>query len=420
VLGVLLLGMAGGALAQWWDRATALRDSVAVSAEPLPEMALRAPFVVAERQASSNLSGTVGNIGETDYLPPQDAYSTLVNRPGLFQPGYEVLLSQRLALTGQAEGARCGFSAAAQKRMGGMFGHSLERAIAARDFMLIAKERDAWGYCDGETPVVVVPLTKLHNWLSPRDVPAGVAVYNGTTGELRIQDTVEPGDLPGPAVSISQAERINDSLQTYGGSPWSTLLVQTGLTDQPKDEDDTNLGNFTNFSLAVGPQGGEGYVSPFTSRASSRSIDVVTVLDTARATAGQPASVALYRLASPRQSNAATADRIKADYADLPGWATGLEIMEIVPGGEGTWHASIGLRQNVTHRVELKADGSSCLLTATGQRLSCSGTAGPAEPVEDGGSGVDAGTDLSTLDDAELMRFHDAVVAELHRRLTAP
>ena len=184
--------------------ATDLRDSVAVSAEPLPEMALRAPFVVAERQSSSEpLRHRRQHRG--DGLPaPQDGH-TPGESPGPFQPGYEVLLSQRLALTGQADGTRCSFSAAAQKRMGGMFGHSLERAIAARDFMLIAKERDAWGYCDGETPMVVVPLTRLHNWLAPRDVPAGAAVYNGASGELRILDTFRTlGTCRGPAVSISR------------------------------------------------------------------------------------------------------------------------------------------------------------------------------------------------------------------------
>ena len=49
----------------------------------------------------------------------------------------------------------------AGKRMDGWFGNSLTRAIAEKDSMLIAKKDDAWGYCDGDTPKVVVPFRML-------------------------------------------------------------------------------------------------------------------------------------------------------------------------------------------------------------------------------------------------------------------
>ena len=93
------------------------------------------------------------------------------------------------------------------------------------------------------------------------------------------------------------------------------------------------------------------------------------MLDSSQVRAGENASTKLYTLRTPRQSNAATADKIKADYSSLSDWATGMAVMEIVPGGEGIWHASIGQKQNVNYRVQLNADGSSCLLTATGNKL---------------------------------------------------
>lgn len=422
IAGVLVLLGAGGMILQNWDRATTLRDTVVVATEPLPAMGMRAPFLVAERQASSNLSGTVGHIGETDYLPATDTYSTLVNRPGPLNPGYEAIVSQQLALTGNAESTMCHFSAEANKRMGGYFGHSITRAIAARDHMLIAKEKDAWGYCDEKKPYLVVPLTKLHNWFSPIDIPAGVAVYDGITGNLEILDSVEPGQLPGPVISMSQAQRVNASMATFGGTWWSTLISQSGLTDQPKDEDDTNFANASNFSLAVGADKHQGYVSPFTSRASSRTIDRVAVLDSSRVTAGTQAQASLYTLAIPRQSNAATADGIKSTYASMPGWAAGMAVMEIVPGGGSeVWQASIGQKQNVNYRVELLADGTSCLLTAVGERLSCSDGAGTTTVVtgttESPDTPIKTDSDPAKLTDKQLIELHEAIVDEMHRRL---
>lgn len=99
-------------------------------------------------------------------------------------------------------------------------------------------------------------------------------------------------------------------------------------------------------------------------------------MDSSQASAESKANVTLHTLKTPRQSNAATADKIKADYSSLSDWATGMAVMEIVPGGEGVWHASIGQKQNVNYRVQLNADGSSCLLTPAGEKLRCSSNAG--------------------------------------------
>lgn len=113
---------------------------------------------------------------------------------------------------------------------------------------------------------------------------------------------------------------------------------------------------------------GSVYVSRFTFRASSRSLEDV-VVESGHLIDGEAATAVLYRLAQPRQSNAATADKIKADFSDLNGWATGLSVQEIIPVSGDEWVASIGLIQNVVHRVLVKADGSSCLANATGETI---------------------------------------------------
>jgi hypothetical protein len=342
-----------------------------------------------------------------------------VDRPGLGNPGYTAVISQKIALTGSAVGTPCSFSDDASKRMDGWFLNSLTRSIAAHDSMLVAEGRDAWGYCDGDTPKVVVPVTKFDGWILPKHVPAGVAIYNGKTGELEFRKEAKAGDLPGPVIGISHAERLNNSLETFNGTWWTFLMGQSGLTDDVKDGDDPNAGNSSNFSLAYNEERGKEsvYVSPFTSRASSRSIDYISVMDSGHVTAGQNASVTLYKLAESRQSNAATADKVKSDFSELPGWATGWKVQEIVPVSSTEWAASIGLNQNVNYRVMIKADGTSCLRNAKGEKIRCTG-----DPVNGGTAGSESGTpavsgDIAALSNEQLAQLQDAVTKEVLKRL---
>lgn len=423
ILGILAVVIAiPVSMSAAWNADVILRNGVEVVAsetELLPETGLRAPYLIAERQASSNSSGTVGDITGTTHLAGSNKYSTLVERRGWLRPGYETMIVQQLALTGQATGERCDFAPHANKRMNGFLGNSLTRAIAGIDHSLVAKDTDTWGYCDDGTPKIVVPVTKIKNWATPHNVPAGVVIYNGATDQLEYKTTIESGELPGPAVSISQSRRVNASLATLNGGWWSThILKSTGITDEPKDADDTNLGSHSNFSLSY-DKDQFGFFSPFTSRASSRTIDHVSVMDSSKVTAGAHADTKLYALKTPRQSNAATADKIKADYSSLSDWATGMAVMEIVPGGEGIWHASIGQKQNVNYRVQLSADGSSCLLTATGTKLRCSTDATDAP-----GEAPEAGTEIAVVDptgltNEQLKTLHEALVKEIHARIGA-
>lgn len=409
----------------WRDYAQKVHylSTVSISDEGTPKLQERAPFTVAERQATSNLGGINGAVGPTDYLADSNHYTTLVSRPGPGNPGYAAIIDQQLALTGQATGTPCAFSDAAGKRMDGWFGNSLTREIAAHDSMLIADDKDAWGYCDDGKPKVVVPVTKLSGWLAPVNVPAGVAIYDGETGKVEIRSEINVGDLPGPAIGISHAERINGSLAVYAGDFWTALFGQSGLTDEVKDGNDPNSGNHTNFSLAYAKDSGkEGpvYVSPYTSRASSQSIDNLTVLETGHVKAGEDATISLVHLEKSRQSNAATADSIKSAFSDLQGWATGWVIQEIVPVSNDEWAASIGLNQNVKYRVLIKTDGTSCLTEADGKTLRCTKVDGG----EDGAATEPSGTEspavpgnLETLSNEQLAQLQDQVTKEVLKRL---
>lgn len=423
-----LLGLIGYSTARNYNTALEYASTVHQTNDPMPTLKERAPFLVAERQASSNLSGINGQLGATDYLADSNHYSTLVDRKGPFNPGYAAIINQTIALTGQASGKPCLFDEKhAGQRMDGWWGNSLTRAIAAKDSMLIATKADAWGYCDGDTPKIVVPVTKLNGWINPVHIPAGVAIYDGHTGNVEIRSEVKAGDLPGPVIGVSYVQRVNASLATFHGDWWSMVTGQSGITDEVKDSNDPNKDNHSEFSLALKDQPGSIYASPFTSRASSRAIEDIALLESGHVKDGESPNVTLYHLDKPRQSNAATADKIKADYSSLNGWATGLGVMEIIPVSHDEWAASIGLNQNVVYRVLVKADGSSCLTNADGAPIRCIDATGKTvgadgAPSADAGSGAaptGVAAQIGTLSNEDLAKLQDAVTKEVLKRLSA-
>lgn len=421
VVGVLGLGgLIAYDAARSYNSDLAYASTVHDSTDPMPALKERAPFLVAQQQASSNLSGINGQIAATDYLADSNRYATLVDRKGFGNPGYAAIMSQTIALTGQASGKPCLFDEKqANQRMDGIFGNSLTRAIAAKDSMLIAKKDDAWGYCDGDTPKIVVPVTKLNGWINPVHIPAGVAVYDGKTGDVEIRSEVMAGELPGPAVALSYVQRINASLATRNGTWWSMVQNQSGISDELKDSNDPNKGNSSEFSLAYKDEPGSVYASPFTSRASSRSIEHIALLESGHVKAGESPSVHLYQLGKPRQSNSATADKLKADFSDVA-WSTGLTVQEIIPVSHDTWAASIGLNQNVVYRVLVKDDGSSCLIK-DGQSIRCIDAEGRAVGAlqETGAPSGGVPGDIGGLSNDELAKLQSSVTAEVLKRLSS-
>lgn len=418
VIGLCTLVFYGNARS--YSQLTEYAATVHETQDPMPALKERAPFLVAERQASSNLAGINGQITETDYLADDNRYSTLVNRNGHFNPGYAAIINQEIQLTGQATGKPCLFDERASQRMDGFFGNSLTRAIAAKDVTLVAAYEDAWGYCDGEIPKVVVPVTRLNGWISPIHIPAGVAIYDGKSGKVEIRDEVKAGELPGPAVGLSYVKKVNASLATRNGDWYSMVTNTSGITDEVKDGNDPNKENPSAFSLALKDKPGSVYASPFTSRASSRSIEHVALLESGHVKDGISPAATLYQLEAPRQANSATADKLKADYSTIA-WSTGLAVQEIIPVSHDTWAASIGLNQNVVYRVLVKTDGSSCLIQ-DGKTIRCvdaSGQSGDSASGEQGGEGQHAAGDLAGLSNEQLAKLQQDVTAEIMSRLNS-
>lgn len=393
----------------------------------MPTYAQRGAQPVADASAKSNLGDVVGTLDAVRFVAngSTDSWNALVERKATFG-GYAAVEVQHVALTGSSSATDCTFSSNANRRIGGSFTHSLERAIAAVHSGAKINDGDVYGYCQAaDHPMVVVPLTKQVGWLYSHEVPAGVAVYDGKTGQVTYYAHVAAGQLPGPVYPISLATKQREASAAVGSFAdyWHN---RTGYEDTSSDANDPNGDNRAEFSLRKAA-GGSSFVTPLTERGASTSIAAVGVLDNDAVTAGSYAPFVVHTLAKPRSANSTVAQHIRGDYGDMPEWAAHMEIFEITPVGPDTWVASLGQNQDINYRVLVKADGSSCLQRADGSTIRCgkvTGTNGNGvgvalAPGATGPVPVPADGRLSALSNAQLLQLQQQITTELGSRLSS-
>ncbi len=194
--------------------------------DAIPAYAPRAPFEVAANQTTSHVT-TNGTLAETTYIPSTEHFGALVADRGL-TAGYKEVVWQTLTDSGQSHADNCAFTATHPLRFGGWFGANLARAIIHQaGYGTVIDTSDAYGVCQDGKPLVLVPLKAYTGWLAPYQVPAGVAVYDGTTGTLTVHRDVQAGQFPGPVYPMSLAAAQRDAT-TAMGSWWDQVRSRVG------------------------------------------------------------------------------------------------------------------------------------------------------------------------------------------------
>lgn len=324
-----------------------------------PTYAPRAPFVLAEALADRDMQGLVGDRQEVNHLADEEGlYTALVNRRG-FAKGYEAVQVIDPAVLGASPAStHCSFDPAAGLRAGGNLPwNNLKRAVRAEVSPLLRMNTgDAYAYCDGDKPVVVWPVTKLSGWAPVIDVPAGVVLYDGHSGEITHHAEV-PDQIPGPSYPLSVAEAQREATTTSGSiADW--IFNRVGYEDTTGDAEDPNGDNATEMVLSSGE--GVRYVTPLTPRGGSQSIVALSEVAAEGRTGLAP--LVIHELSTARVANSTIDGRLRSEHAELP-WASGMKVFEVAPGDEpGSWVASIGQRQDVTLRALVSAEGSIRLL----------------------------------------------------------
>ncbi|GLY25154.1 hypothetical protein [Micromonospora sp. NBRC 101691] len=421
-LGLGALGLVYGEYLQ--DRAYA--TTMRVVTDPVPELTPRAPYVVGEAQAAPNLGDVTGEISDVSYLPDSDRFAVLVERRG-WLTGYEVGLVQEVPLGGNSRAQqRCRFDESASARIGGWFTHNLGRKIAAERRWARFSEEDAYVHCQGDTPVVVVPLKRQTGILVVAERPAGVALYDGTTGKVTVTDATT--EVPGPSYPISLAARQREGTAAVGGfADW--WFERSGWD---ASEDGANEGNESEFTLRYRDGSARsGYVTPLTPQGEASSVVAVSVVPTRHAGTGL-APLTVHRLSPTWSSPQALAALIKAEYRDVCCWNDD-QVFEVVPTGGTTWTATLGSEQSIRYRVEgrgqVNGREATCLKNADGTLVRCA-YAAPGSPEErelqrreqekqqeppaDGGTGP---VDLTRYTDEQLAELNRRLAEEVNRRL---
>ncbi|WP_229402238.1 hypothetical protein [Micromonospora okii] len=436
--GVVVLGWLGAAVglalgALWLAYGEYLQDrayvtTMRVVTDPVPELAARAPYLVGEAQAAPNLGDVTGEITDVSYLPDSDRFAVLVERRG-WLTGYEVGLVQEVPLGGNSRAQqRCRFDESAAARIGGWFTHNLGRKISAERRWVRFSAEDAYVHCQGDTPVVVVPLKRQTGLLVVTERPAGVALYDGSTGKVTITD--DTAGVPGPSYPISLAARQREgtaAISTFGD--W--WFERSGWD---ASEDGANEGNESEFTLRHRDGGGpSAYVTPLTPQGEASSVVAVSTVPTRHSGSGL-APLTVHRLSPTWSSPEAIVALIKAEYRDVCCWNDD-QVFEVVPTGGGTWTATVGSPQSIRYRVEgrgqVNGREATCLKNADGTLVRCA-YAAPGSPEEqelqrreqqkkeqeqkqrDGGT---APGDLTAYTDEQLAELDRRVSEEVGRRL---
>ncbi|BEL07352.1 hypothetical protein Q0Z83_055430 [Actinoplanes sichuanensis] len=399
-------------------------SAMVVVDDPVPGLTARAPYLVGTAQAAPNLGDVTGEIFDITYLPDSDRFGTLVERRGWLS-GYEVGLVQDVPLGSNSRSSqRCAFDLdAAGARVGGWFGHNLGRKISAEQRWVRFDERDVYVYCDGDTPMVVVPLKRQVGVLTVTERPAGTALYNGRTGQLTI--TNDTASIPGPTYPISLAARQREGTAAVGG--FADWWFERGGWDA--SDDGTNEGNNSEFTLRFADGTGSAYVTPLTPQGEASSVVAVSTVATRQSGLGL-APMTVHRLNPTWSSPEAVVALIKAEYRDVCCWNED-RVFEVVPTGGTTWTATVGSPQSIRYRIEGRGQvggrEATCLKTAEGALIRCA-YAAPGSPEEQELKRIEEQKrqqeqtnqtgDLSKLTDQQLAELNTRLAEEMNRRLT--
>lgn len=326
----------------------------------------RTPYEVAMAVSNRSMGDTTGNSsGHVKAIISKDVYTNNISKREWFS-GYEATQVMDLPLYGSpstSDVSFCNYSEEAGLRLGGLWGvNSLNSAIYSNvGLNTFFNSGDAFAYCEEGEPTFYIPLKKLKGIVFPYQVPAGVAVYNGSTGSLEI---LEESDVEMPVYPLSLAAKQRASLYAsngakgffmrYAGFDTSDYAVNCYMKD---DKEVCEKGNNSEVTLKNLDTGKTEYTTLLTPRGSSDSIVGVMTVEQGKVEKNVLNKVQIHRYENSRPAlSTVSADIISDSFEGYK--ASGLKIFEIVPFENGEWSASIGKEQSILYRAVISEDGT--------------------------------------------------------------
>lgn len=378
----------------------------------------RAPWLVANNLAARDQGDNIGSLGRVAYVPDAESkgtsrYSTIITgRSAVGMQGYQSIREFNLPSVGplgSGMSSSCLVPEEMDLRLGSFWPHhSLNRAINNKAPLSHFEESDAYGYCDGDKPVVVVPLTKWSGFLVPTKVPAGAAIYTVDGLQILSGEELAKQKIEGPTMPTSLSKDRRQGLRGTGSwADWWSARSGYDVTD--KDEEDANAGNTGEFTLMSADEQMR-HVTPLTPRGSSQTI-VATLTAPAQQTGTEQDHEMTIETKAKQQATSTLENTIRSASVDSdPEWATrwsaGMRVYEIVPAKDGHWAASIGMGQTVNYRADISPDGA----------ISVSRTDKPKGSSKPDSTTVQTDKPLSEMTEAELVQVIKQATDELAKR----
>jgi hypothetical protein len=237
--------------------------------------------------------------------------------------------------------------------------NSLLHLLNDRYPRLVFDRGDAWGYCAGQEPVIVLPAQRqIHFKQRTVMVAAGVVMVRGSRSGGAVfdyQPTVRTGQLPGPVYPDSLVKAQRDTVKWAGGR---RLMNRQGFGLVP-GKSSVQAGNDSDYLLRSADDGRLYWVTPLVPRRSdSQQFVAYETVPADEVTAGQLNPLTDYVLdqSDPRVVNL---DQFVASATDFlsqadPGLvSSGGKIVEFLPLSGDIWQGYVEVQGRVVYRITL-------------------------------------------------------------------
>lgn len=247
--------------------------------------------------------------------------------------------------------------------------NSLSHLILSKFPNKIYDVDDVWGYCAGNKPYFVVPMTKyvpFHHQMF--QVPAGFLIIGGSeTGDPMIELVTDAAKgqydaLGGPLIPSSVVAKQRETLDWAAGRKFkNSASGNNGGFGFDTASAETQAGNDSEYRLYNTVEKRWFYVTPLVpNNAKSQTYIAYALTPTDEVHAGQLPELRVFVPDS--ESDTANADRIHSEALTyignaFPGFkANGGDLHEIVPLGGSMWRLYGEVKGYTTHYIDVDAD----------------------------------------------------------------
>lgn len=312
----------------------------------------------------------------------------------------------------------------------GRWTNNLQNTLAKRYPTLFYNLDDVWGYCNGNEPVVILPVTRQVIYAHRTVMTAGgVLVIRGNHGKANIThlnnpkqgDDLKAGKLPGPSYPVSLTEQARD-LSKWAAGRANKSRSYFGF--EPTDAT-SQYGNASEYLLRNAKTGELDWVTPLTPRGSDSQQFVAWAVTPAGFThAGKLNTTRIYVLEANDSQIVnlydLTARAKQALSATNPGFfSAGGKIVEFLPVSTTVWQAYGELGNRVVYRLDIPTSSQAQTFVFDLSNSTSLGTLVKGPSTNPVGGGSVCGQDPSTLTPAQLASCIGQLATELNKRETA-